>query len=159
MSKQKLDQSLRLERKRQRLGEGARCQICGQTDIRVLELSRERVLCSECRHEVQGKPPVEKHHPAGRNNDSFYVPLPANDHAILTDCQNDWPTETLTNPSPDILHQIAAWLRAISDTLKHLAEMVEKWAKTLEELARYLATQIGLDWWQRFLEWIGAQAA
>ena len=154
MSKEAVKRSLRKARKENALGEGAKCAVCGESDLGVPQLVEGRVLCARCRLALQGKEPVERHHPAGRKNDSFTRPMDAVDHAILSDSQVDWPRETLRNPSGNVLRQLAAWLRSAHDTLEHLASLSLNWARTLEGLDRFMAIMLGKDWWGRFKQWL-----
>lgn len=71
------------ERKRKRLGDD-HCAGCGNEDIRVLQ-STQVVLCAECRKKIQGQSIFEAHHLVGQQNSSQVIPLPANEHAILSD--------------------------------------------------------------------------
>lgn len=151
MSDESLKRSLRHELKRRRLGRDDVCPRCGEPDIRALQKSGESTICAECRLKEQGLPPYERHHPAGRSNDPFVVPNPANIHASLSDDQVDWPEETLRNPDGDIFHALAAWMRGIHDTLVHIALKLGEWAVTLEYMARFLEERIGPNWWKEFL--------
>ncbi len=128
MSARELNRAVRHVRKRNRLGSRAVCELCGEHDIRVLFRKGKIIMCADCHLERQGKAPFENHHPAGRNNDDFNIPISANVHAILSDAQYDWPRETLSNPNQDFLREIAAWFRGIHDLLIHLAEMLLNWA-------------------------------
>ena len=156
MSESKLKRTLRGETKAHRLGSSARCLGCGESDLRALQ---QVSLCAECRLRIADKGGVENHHPAGRKNDSFTIPLLANAHAVLSDSQTDWPRETLSNSAKDLLNILAAWLRAIRDTLLHLAEKSEEWAKLLERLAAYLSERLGAGWWSDFLVWQSGSTA
>jgi hypothetical protein len=153
MAREKANRALRLAKKGIRLGAGARCERCGATDLRVLPRPRGRVLCENCRLIGRGLSPYQRHHPAGRKNDSFIVLIPANDHAVLSDMQNEWPRETLQNPKSDPLHLQAAWLRGRSNVLRHQAEEAEQQAKTLEDLAQFFSERAGEDWGEQFEAW------
>ena len=150
MPEKDLRRALRLASKENRLGQGATCERCGESDFRVLQRTDGETLCAECRLDTQGKPRLERHHPAGRHNDPFIVPIPANDHAVMSDFQIDWPEETLRNPQGDVLHRRAAWLRSNRDSLMHQAIEVETWATELEELADFLSDEWRPDWYERF---------
>ncbi len=141
-----LGKTLRHRRKDLRLGPDATCTQCGEADRRTLQLS-EVVLCAECRLAFQGKPTTERHHPAGRHNDAFIAPLPANPHAALSDAQIEWPQETLRNPDRDFLRILAAWLRFFADTFRYLSKQVLTWATTLESYSQHLASTLGPQWW------------
>jgi len=153
MSKQKLNRAVRHSRKRNRLGLGARCELCGEEDIRALQRVGKRVLCAECRLEHRGKPPIQYHHPPGKANDDFTIPVPANDHCNLSDSQYDWPWETLRNPEKDPLRQMAAWDRGTHDLLLHIAEKRLDWALELEKLSKFLVAMYGPDWVSSIKNW------
>jgi hypothetical protein len=110
-------------------------------------------LCADCHNQVQGKPTFEHHHFAGRKNDNFSIPIPANQHAILSDAQYDWPWETLSNPDRDPLREFAAWFRGIHDLLIHLAEWLLNWATRLEALSKFLVNIIGANWPSKVEGW------
>lgn len=150
MAREKANRALRRAKKGIRLGAAARCERCGATDLRVLHRVGNKIVCAECHLIIKGLSPYERHHPAGRKNDSFSVLIPANDHAKLSDMQNDWPRDTLQNPKTDPLHLQAAWMRGTSDMLRHQAQEAEERAKTLERVARFLCKRIGPDWNEQF---------
>src|SRR5882672_4793428 len=90
---------VRQEKRLKRLGtRKPQCKLCGESDSSALTDGIPNIICAECQAKKSEKSPIEKHHPAGRNNDSFIVPIPANDHRILSDRQHDWPEHTLRNP-------------------------------------------------------------
>ncbi len=153
MSRKKLNRSLRLARRMERLGFNPRCSSCGEDDPLKLQSVGGRILCGECRLIAEGKEPFEDHHPAGRRNDPFTVRIPANDHLVLTDMQEDWPKETRLNPNGDFLHEDAARDRAIHNALIHRAEEAESRAEVKEALAEFLKALRGPDWWKEFQEW------
>lgn len=146
MSEEELNREFRHANKRNRLGSNAKCELCGEHDLRILRKVGKHILCPECHLESQGKVPIENHHPPGKNNGDFCFPIPANTHAILSDAQYDWPRETLRNPNKDPLLEIAAWFRGIHDLLIHLADKLLDWAYLLEIVSRFLAGVIGPNW-------------
>lgn len=83
MGETELKSAIRHERKRKRLG-SEQCAMCGIDDIRMLQ-STQVVLCAECRKKLQGQSVYEDHHLAGQQNSPLTIPLPANEHAILSD--------------------------------------------------------------------------
>ncbi|MDP9354988.1 MAG: hypothetical protein M3R02_06835 [Chloroflexota bacterium] len=152
--------------KRDRLGQYARCTGCGEADPRCLQGPRgtgsgdeERpVLCAECRLAVEGKSRTERHHPAGRANDPIAVPIPANDHAVLSDAQHDWPMATLRNPDGSPLLAAAAALRGWLDVLRLVVERTVGWIPAfLEWLDAVLRSQVAERWWETF-SWEGGPA-
>jgi hypothetical protein len=78
----KFDRAMRQAGKTQRLNVGY-CVLCGYSDTRALQ-SVKITLCAECRLILQGNKPVEWHHLFGRHY-PITLPLPANEHAILSD--------------------------------------------------------------------------
>ena len=153
MSKRDLARALRHASKENRLGAGVICDSCKEADLRCLQRSLERTLCAECRLVQEGKPRYELHHPAGRHNDSFVIPMHANEHTVMSDYQEDWPDETLRNPDGDLLHRHAAILRSNHDFLMRRAELSQKDAIEFEALAQFLKKEFTLDWSTAFAEW------
>jgi len=146
--------------KRERLGQYASCQHrnCNEDDPRCLQTPKRsdnsagdgvEVLCAECRLDAQGKPRTERHHPAGRANDPFAVPMPANDHAVLGDMQLAWPAETLRNPDGNPLLAAAAALRDWLDVLRLLVDRTVGWIPDfLERMDALLREHVGARWWE-----------
>ena len=141
---------IRLKRKEYRIGKNAKCKYCSETDLRALDKIDDITLCRNCRLAKTGKSVIEQHHLSGRNNDDFLVALPANEHAILSDYQEDWPEETMKNPNKDSLLHIAAWLRANSDFCEHAIERGRSLADFLEKLSRALVKKFGSNWNKHF---------
>jgi hypothetical protein len=105
--------------------------------------------CYECQAKRQGRTLIEQHHPAGRNNDEFTVPIPANDHRILSDRQIDWPLDTLRNPNASPLRAAAATLRGWLDILAELIKRILGWVpEFLEDLDDFLLERLGSGWWE-----------
>ncbi len=153
MSKQKLERTLRHTRKHIRIGLGSICEQCGEHDVRALCIVRKQILCSECRLRHQGKQPFEHHHVAGRANDTFSIRIPANDHSLLSDAQQDWPITTLRNQQEAQLIKIAAMLRGSQDFYLHVIQHAPEWARFLEHIEAYLADRIGPDWSSDYEQW------
>lgn len=151
------DRMARHDRKRETLGQYAECAVCREGDIRTLQRAKlvdphgtpiEAALCASCRIQFQGKRPTEKHHPSGKANDAFTIPIPANDHAVLTDAQQDWPRETWRNPDGSPLLTAAGALRGWLDVLRLMLERTVGWIPAmLESLDQMLRTTIGNAWW------------
>lgn len=146
MTHPSLSTTLRHRKKALRLGPDASCTRCGESDRLSLQVT-ESILCAECRLALAGKPTTERHHPAGRHNDPFASPPPANPHAAFSDAQIAWPQETLRNPEHDFLRTLAAWLRFFADTFRYLSEQAYGWATTLESYSVHLASTLGTQWW------------
>ncbi len=150
-------------KKRDRLGQYATCEDCGASDPRTLQQVRhnrkddtsDRVRCAECRLMAQGKAPTERHHLAGRANGPATIPIPANDHAVLSDLQLAWPRETLRNPDGSPLLKAAASLRGWLDVLWLILEHTVGWIPdSLERLDGALRVHVGPRWWES-LGWEG----
>ena len=154
MSKRDLKRALRHASKENRLGAHASCEACGANDLRVLNKSRDRILCAECRLLGEEKTLFEYHHPAGRSNHGYVVRLPANEHAIMTDFQEDWPRETRVNPRGSPLRKHAALRRAGGDKSKRQVERHEEAALELELLEEFIAERLGETWPQDFNSWL-----
>lgn len=92
---------------------------------------------------------MDSHHPAGKSNSDFTVPVPVNDHrAILSQAQYEWPKETLENPDSSPLRAAAACVRGFVETAVYLTESLLKWiAGMLEVLDEYLQQKLGPKWW------------
>jgi hypothetical protein len=152
-----LAQLARDNRKRERLGDASTCHLCGEADVRGLrrvelvssiEGPITVTLCASCHVQLQGKRLTEEHHPAGRANDPFTVPIPATEHAILSDAQYDWPRETWRNPDGSPLLAAAASLRGWLDILRLIIERTVGWIPAfLEALDALLRQQLGPRWW------------
>lgn len=158
MTTTRFEQLAREHRKEQRLGDDTTCQFCGETDVRGLrqvtldfptEGQSTVTLCASCHVQLQGKRPTEAHHPAGRANDPFTVPIPATEHAILSDAQYDWPQATWRNPDGSPLLKAAASMRGWLDILQLLLERTVGWIPAfLEALDAALRKHYGSRWWE-----------
>jgi hypothetical protein len=150
MSKESLGRTLRHTKKANRIGHDPKCEGCGEEDIRALHLVHGCIQCTECDLEVVGRSPYERHHPAGRRNDRFSISIPANDHAVLSDAQNDWPKEVLMKDTKDILKGLAAWLLGLENIFDHISNKSKPWSKMLLDLRSYLEIKLGENWWEDF---------
>ncbi len=160
----KWDAIARESKKRDRFGQYAACDGCGEPDPRAFHQNRQErkdandidaVRCAECRLLAHGKVPIERHHPAGRANDPVTVPIPANDHAVLSDLQLAWPRDTLRNPDGSPLLKAAASLRGWLDVLRLILEHTVGWIPAfLEWLDAALRAYAGPRWWET-LGWEG----
>jgi hypothetical protein len=105
-------------------------------------------VCYECRAKQQGRRQIEGHHVAGRSNRNDTVPIPGNDHRILSDDQSDWPIQTLRNLNGSPALQAAACIRGWLDTLKLIIDHTMGWIPPfLEWLDAALCAYIGEQWW------------
>jgi hypothetical protein len=80
--------------------------------------------------------------------------MPANDHGILSDYQQDWSLETLRNPDGSPLLRAAASVRGWLDTLRLIMERTVGWVPAfLEALDAWLRGSLGERWWEQFAAW------
>lgn len=140
---------LRQEQHTRRLGiRNPVCCHCGEKELAALTGSTSSILCYECQLQARNKSTIENHHFAGHHNDSLTVPVPGNDHRILSDEQRDWPKDTLRNLNGSPLRKAAASLRGFLDILKLLIERILGWIPPfLEWLDELLLTLLGDGWW------------
>lgn len=144
----KLQRILRRETQRQRLGDNASCAHCGEKDPVCLTKKGETIVCYECQKADAGKATVEKHHVAGQHNLPDTVPIPANDHRVLSDMQYEWPTETLRNPDESPLLRASATIRGWLDVLRLIIERTVGWIPDfLERLDDWLREKLGQSYW------------
>src|SRR2546423_605392 len=81
-----------------RVGMGQQC-VCGEKRPNALIAGSNPMVCAACKRKSEGRPTLDKHHPAGRANSAATVPISVNDHrAELSVAQYEWPKETLENP-------------------------------------------------------------
>jgi hypothetical protein len=121
---------------------------CNESDPLTLTGTDPDILCYECRARLQGRSPVERHHPDGQQNSPDTVPIPGNDHRILSDYQKDWPVDTLRNPNESPLLRASAALRGFLNVLQHLIYRILGWIPDfLEGLDDALVRSLGAQWW------------
>ncbi len=149
MNAQLNDADRRREQAYERLGTRTpKCQSCPETDPIVLTGKHPQSICYRCMAIRDGKKTTENHHIGGQHNDSFTVPIPANDHRRLNDTQNDWPERTLKNSDGSPLVGIAGLLRGWIDVLLLIIKQVlVKLPAALEDLNSCLTQSIGPAWW------------
>jgi hypothetical protein len=143
-------QEKRREEDMRRLGgRNPSCVICGETETSALTGTAPNIICYECRQTEAGKSAIEVHHADGKHNDPrFTIPIPANDHRLLSDLQTDWPMQTLRNPDGSPLLKASAALRGFLDILRILIERIFGWIPPfLESLDSALQAQCGEQWW------------
>ncbi len=137
-------------RRRRVLPPDARC-ACGEQDPRCLIETDHGIQCYACHARDTGRPDAEHHHIAGRHNLAMTVPIPNNEHRILSDCQQDWPTTTLRNPDRSPLLQAAAAIRGWLDILVVILERAIGWIPGfLEALDAWLCARLGPEWGLEF---------
>lgn len=124
------------------------CSTCEESEPSALTGYAPDIVCYECQAKAHKKSLVESHHPSGRQNDSFTIPIPGNDHRVLTEKQRDWPIETLRNPNGSPLRKASAAIRGWLDTLRLMIERILGWIPDfLERLDELLTAQLGGQWW------------
>lgn len=140
---------IREEQQYRRLGtRKPSCNVCEEREPAALTGTDPNIVCYECLALKKGKSTVEQHHMAGQHNDSFTVPIPANEHRILSDMQRDWPNGTLRNPDCSPLRQAAATIRGWLDILRLMIERVLGWIPAyLEQLDDILTGKLGNQYW------------
>jgi hypothetical protein len=127
-----------------------RCSVEGCTETEPFALTgvAPNILCREHLADTQGHSWIEEHHPAGRHNDPSTVPVPANEHGVLSELQALWPRGTLRNPEASPLVRAAAWLRAWLDILRLIVDRtVDRIPAALENLDALLTDRLGPEWW------------
>jgi Zn ribbon nucleic-acid-binding protein len=111
--------------RRLRLPSGSRCTDCQSSDSLALLPETKPVRCVDCHAKRRRQKRTQDHHPLGRaNNPDETFPVRLSTHRFLTDRQEDWPTETLTNPAGCPIVRKAAALRAFVDNLAFLEKYV-----------------------------------
>jgi hypothetical protein len=105
-----------------RIGPGRKC-VCGETRPEALIAGSEPMTCARCSRQKKGQSAFDRHHIAGKANDSLTLDVPVNDHrAILSPAMYDWPKDTLGNPDKAPSLAIAARLRGYCDTVVFLMD-------------------------------------
>lgn len=138
-------------RRRRALPPDARC-ACGETDPRCLSQAGDGATCYACQAAKAGRSGTEQHHVAGRHNLDTTVPVPNNEHRILSDRQQDWPNGTLRNPSGSPLLQASGAIRGWMDILALILERAVGWIPGfLEALDAWLCERLGASWYVDFL--------
>jgi hypothetical protein len=150
MNHDHLNKSRRKEDAYRRLGtRHPQCQHCTETNALALSGIHPDCQCYEHVRLTSGRSPVEYHHLAGRHNDPFTLPIPGNDHRVLSDLQQEWPVGTLRNPDASPLLKIAASIRGWLDILRLIIERTIGWIPTsLEQLDTILRLKLGETWWK-----------
>jgi hypothetical protein len=88
----RLDQAVRDQRRRNRLGDEAECQTCGDSTLTHLTKVMGLVLCQCCLALARGRTILEAHHIAGRHEGPTLL-VCGNCHGELSDLQRDWPED------------------------------------------------------------------
>jgi hypothetical protein len=145
MSDNPIRADARHARRQRTLGTDAVCP-CGETDPRCL-ITTPTIQCYACAARDAGQGVTEAHHLAGQHNRPETVPIPNNEHRILSDMQQDWPTATLRNPHGSPLLQAAAAIRGWLDVLVLILERTVGWVPALlEALDAWLCARLGTAW-------------
>jgi hypothetical protein len=134
---------IRNERRREKFPVDAACAHCGESDRRALVLGSEPLRCYSCSGQR-----TETHHLAGRSNASVTIPLPANEHRLASDLQQNWPKSMLRNPSSSPLVAMAASMQGWCDVLALIIERGVGWIPAaLVALDAALTEKLGERWW------------
>jgi hypothetical protein len=137
----------RLAAKQRRVGDGARC-ACGETDPRCLTRNGDIIRCYECAQIDAGRSPIEQHHVAGRRNSAQTVPIPANEHRILSDWQLDWHPATLRNPDGSPVLSAASAVEGWLNVLRLIIERTVGWIPDfLVRVDAWLREHLGDRYW------------
>lgn len=143
-----------------RVGIGAHC-ACGEDRPLALILGTKPIICAECKRRAEGHSIFDRHHPAGKSNNSATIPIPVNDHrAELSEMQYEWPEATLRNPDGSPLRSAAACVRGIIDTIRYLLDRLLAWIpRFLEALDDFLVEKLGSQWWanSELAEWMNRE--
>jgi hypothetical protein len=146
----------RLEEKLAQLGTRLpRCSEkgCDETCPFMLSGTGPDIYCYEHDPLRKGLPWWERHHLAGRHNDTRTVLIPGNDHRILSELQLRWPRDTLRNPDGSPLLRAAALVRGYLDVLFLVLVLTAGVPLLLEDLDAWLVSERGERWWDDFESW------
>jgi hypothetical protein len=113
-----LETILRRERRSKNLEGRTQCELCPCADPSTLR-RRQTIVCAECAARLDGRNPVEQHHPLGKHISPETIRTPANVHDYLSERQRDWPPILSTANDPVIF--VAALLWAIGDFCAFIA--------------------------------------
>lgn len=129
-----------------RLGEITQC-ACGESRLPALNTRKKPITCEECKRKRSGKTTMDKHHVAGKASSPLTVPVPANDHRVLSAEQYDWRTKTLSNPDGSPLLAAAACIRGFKDFVLYLMDKFLVWVADMLEVAHEcLEEKLGAKW-------------
>jgi hypothetical protein len=119
MSGDSIGNDVRKLRRARRLGRGAACVVCGETNPEQLQRAAGSLL--------------ERHHLAGRANDpQLTVVLCRNHHAQLSELQRDSGLDLHENPTRPAGERTAALLRGLADLAELSAPHLRRHADALE---------------------------
>jgi len=140
------------------VGIGNRCKVCGETRPNALIARSEPMICHECRRRSEGRSIYDQHHVAGRANHDCSIPVPVNDHRVLSGEQCKWPKATRENRDHSPLLAMAGCISGFFDTIVYLLKKLLLWIpEFLEKLDTCLTSLYGPKWWTRreFVELTG----
>ena len=122
---------------------------CGESKPLALIPGSNPPIFAACQRKKDGKSPFDNHHPAGRANNPFTIPINANDHrADLSPKQYEWPIETWKNPKGSPLRAGAGNVRGYCETDEHCVDrLLIPLAEMLEALDPFLEKRLGPNWW------------
>lgn len=132
-----------------RVGENNQCE-CGESRLAALNTRSKPVMCEECKRKRSGKTAKDNHHVAARANNPTTIPVPANDHRVLSTEQYEWPKETRENPDGSPFLAAAGCIRGFKDTILYLIDKLLLWiADMLETAHDCLVNKLGPKWWEK----------
>jgi hypothetical protein len=82
-------------------------------------------ICCDCEARRSGLPGFEDHHPLGKVNDPWTIPLRLSTHRFFTDRQYDWPAGVLDNPTGSEPVRGAALRVALTDLTAYFAARMD----------------------------------
>jgi len=138
----------RRTRAARRVGIGQEC-ACGESRPEALIPGSDPMICARCQRIANGQSTNDRHHVAGKANNSTTIPIDVNDHrAELSASQQDWETPMLQNPDGCPIIAAASCIRGAADTIIHLMEKLIRWIpQMLVALSAYLKEKLGDKWW------------
>ena len=104
-----LRRALREQRRRNRFGDEASCECCGESTLTRLNRVDEHLVCACCLALACGREVLELHHLAG-GGEGPTVRVCANCHRDLSELQYDWPADL---PANERLHRGSSELREL----------------------------------------------
>lgn len=132
-----------------RVGQNAKCALCGETRPEALVPGSKPMICAECQRKGNGMSTTDDHHVGAEANSPETIQTPVNDHrADLSVAQHDWPKRTLENPDGSPFLVVAGCIRGFMDYLIYLVKKFLHWIPEMLEAAdAFLAEKLGPKWW------------
>ena len=145
----------RRELARRRLGlRDPRCDVCSEDEVLALSSKGDGFICYACDAGQRGRDETEGHHVAGRAIDpDFVVPIPANEHRVLSELQRAWLPAATRNRNESPLLRWAATDNGWHDVLHLTLEQLQPQPDFLLALDQWITLQLGPRWWDLFNQW------